>query len=66
MSCNKCTSSIEKIIKQILEINPDDYDHIIFCCGQLSRLLIYELWDQLDKKLIDIGSVCDMYNVSIL
>lgn len=53
------TTALPEIKKQILEIDPEDYDQIIFCCGQASRILIYELWNKLDKKLIDVGSLSD-------
>lgn len=53
------TKELTSIKKQILEINPDDYDQIILCCGQATRILIYDLWDKLDKKFLDVGSLSD-------
>jgi len=49
----------EKIISEILEINSDSYDHIIFSAGQASRIVIGEIWDKVDKTILDLGSVSD-------
>lgn len=54
------TKNVNEIMKTILNIPFEEYDQIIFSCGQASRMLIYKLFDKLDKKLIDVGSVCDM------
>jgi hypothetical protein len=50
---------VNDIEQQILNINVQ-FDQIIFSAGQASRLLIYRLWNKLDVKLIDVGSVSDM------
>ncbi len=53
------TKELNSIKNQILEINSDDYDQIILCCGQATRIIIYDLWDKLDTKFIDVGSISD-------
>ena len=54
------TENVNEIMNTILNIPTNEYDQIIFCCGQASRMLIYKLFDKLDKKLLDVGSLCDM------
>jgi hypothetical protein len=49
----------EEVVSEILKINPNTYDHIIFSAGQASRIVIGEIWDQIDKTILDLGSVSD-------
>jgi len=49
----------EEVIDEILKINPNTYDHIIFSAGQASRIVIGEIWDKIDKTILDLGSVSD-------
>ena len=62
IKCNNvnATKNVEEMMNTILNKPTEQYDQIIFCCGQASRMLIYKLFYKLEKKLLDVGSLCDM------
>ena len=49
------------ILKQILDVDLNEYDQIFLSCGQLSRVIVKDLFTQIPKKnIFDIGSLSDM------
>ena len=57
---NAC-GSYPYILKQILDIDLNEYDQIFLSCGQLSRVIVKDLFTQIPKKnIFDIGSLSDM------
>jgi hypothetical protein len=57
----------EMITNEILTTDVDTYDHIIFSAGQASRIVIGNIWDKIDKNILDFGSVSDklVFNTEI-
>ncbi len=61
--------SVEKsVTEEILSIDPNTYDNIIFSAGQASRIIIGKIWNKIDKTMLDFGSVSDklIFNTPII
>lgn len=61
---NACAEH-KNILNIILSTNKTEYDQIILSCGQLTRVIMKDLYENLpDKNIFDIGSVSDMLIVN--